>query len=244
MWEREIPKKDALRQWNYETHFREYLLLLSRTGKSGLEFFSNFPQVIELNRIWHKTLNEMRKATQDGKERWALVGFRSDMRTLVLPTVFGIGTQGDLGGGIPASVPSDVMQKEIDKAREKTGIVGLVGDIHTHPRTNKGLQTTRGFSVADFYCLLVPERFFPMTAVVEPDVNFFVFKTRESADIPVNSKVFTQKDFEEYWHGATDKPISVRDLNRRIVEKHNLVLYEGKPGSDLEKIYPFRKHIV
>ena len=54
------PKRRAeniTERWGYETHFREYALLLGRKGLEGLESINNFPDRIGLDEVWHKPLN-------------------------------------------------------------------------------------------------------------------------------------------------------------------------------------------
>ncbi|MCL4552432.1 MAG: hypothetical protein M1305_02595 [Candidatus Marsarchaeota archaeon] len=249
-------------RWDYEKHFREYLLLLARKGKHGLESLRSFPGKIELSPTWHETLNAMREATADGVERWALVGFREDMRTLVLPTVFPRGERGSILQGVKANIPEDVMRREIQRAREKAQVKGIVGDIHSHPRylherlAKRLFGSTRivggggGFSAGDLYSMIIPEGYLPMMAVVEPDEYFFAFRTRDSRDIPTSPEVSSQQAFEKYWYEKSSVRLvagfrvvvspkySTVELNYGIARRHNLVLYRGKPDEDLERIYP------
>lgn len=249
-------------QWDYETHFREYLLMLSRKKIDGLEFFANFPRNIKLNNVWHETLSQMDKETKDGHERWALIGFRDDMRHLILPRIFGIGTKTDYQKRIRASVPSKVIQEEIQKAKDKRGVIGLVGDIHSHPGSfsrqisfemlgfRRVIGAGGGFSAGDLYRMVIKGDFLPVTVVVDGGESFFAFKTRESTDIPVSSLLFPQNVFEKYWYeeygvrleGDFAKHIprgfSHLELNKGIAAKHNLVLYNGRLGEDLTRVYP------
>jgi len=263
MGEGEIKSEEGKHQrWDYDTHFREYLLLLARKKIGGLEFTGNFPRKIELSNGWHETLVQMDKETKDGNERWALVGFREGMRHIILPRVFGVGTRTDYQKRIRAQIPYEVQWREIHKAKEKTGVIDLVGDIHSHPETpfRKSVfelfgfmriaGSNGGFSAGDLYRMVVQENFLPMTAVVDGGKSFFAFKTRESINIPTSRSVFSQDSFEKFWYkkygvqleGEFAKYIppgfSHLELNKGIAARHNLVLYRGKLNEDLTRIYP------
>ncbi len=206
-------------------------------------------------------LDKMREETKDGHERWALVGFREDMQNLVLPRVFGLGTKTDYQNRIGARIPYKVRLKEIQKAKVKTRVVNLVGDIHSHPQSSlkstvnelfgrRIFSSDGGFSAADLYRMVIQEQFLPMTALVDGYENFFVFNTRESIDIPTSSNVFSQDSFEKYWYekygvrleGDFAKYIPPGfkhlQLNKGIAKKHGLVLYKGNPREDLIRISP------
>ena len=241
--------------WDY-SHFREYLLALTR----GRDFFlpsTDYPQEIELGTEWHQALDQMRKDSQDGIERFALIGFKEDRRSLYLPTV--------LAQGMPDHVPSEVIRKEIELARQRSRMTGFVGNIHSHPRqlqkdiwgglTNSGLKGA--FSPADLYGMVVPRDPKTMMVVVEGVENVVAMKTKQSTDLGIESKLFSQDAFEKYWFekygfeylgsvkefGARRaKPIrpdaNSWSINTGIATRHNLVLYRGKSGENLKRQYP------
>jgi hypothetical protein len=254
--------------WEFESHFREYMILLARKGKDGLESIENFPKIIQLNNVWHETLDKMRDETRDGYERWTPIGFREDMRNLILPSVFAIGKQrSDISKSVRAKVTYEVINKEFQRAKKRTGIVGLVGDIHSHPRhlnarnlheriTRELFGSTRltsrggGFSAGDLYNMVTQDQFPLVMAVVDGKENFFGFKTRESKNIPVQSILFNKETFEKYWYekfgiklsGEVGIRVSVGyrtvNLNKAIAHEHNLVLYKGHSKADLKRIFP------
>lgn len=245
--------------WEYN-HFKEYLLSLTE----GQEFLpiDRHPNSIELSEGWHQTLDQMRKDSQDGIERWALVGFKDDKKSLYLPAI--------AAQGLPDHVPASVMSNEVHKAKNTAGIMGLVGDIHTHPRElkesiwgkfiNGSKKDIARFSAGDLYTLLVPSRWGSFISIVDGDENLFAFRTRTTNDIGINSAFFNQESFERYWYqenGFVYKgnvqqfgaqrviPVSpnanVWKVNTDIAERHNLVLYRGKIGENLEKVFPQSK---
>jgi hypothetical protein len=78
--------------WGYETHFREYILLLGQKGKDALESIDQFPRQIELDARWHKILDHLRAETKsDGNERFTLIGFRPDSRDSYIPDTPAVG---------------------------------------------------------------------------------------------------------------------------------------------------------
>ena len=237
--------------WNFDSHFREYLLLLARKGESALESSDHFPLEIELNPIWHKAMARLFKETNDGKERLALIGFKSDMRELVIPEVFGIGEDRNINNGFRASIPGSVYSTEMEKAKKENGVVGLVGDIHTHPidpitlwvrdrfGSSRNFDGDGGFSAGDLYFLVSKRGMsLPMMGVVDGKESFFAFKTRQTKYIP---DALSMDDFEKYWYEKVNifkKGGSSYFLNRLIAKEHNLAFYRGLPDENLKRIYP------
>src|SRR5215212_10069750 len=85
---REPPKSEteSLKQrWDYETRFKSYLYRIGVLGNEGVEAISNFPERIELNDRWHNRLNEIKKESYDGIERWLPVGMKQDRSLDFLP---------------------------------------------------------------------------------------------------------------------------------------------------------------
>lgn len=237
---------------------REYLLGLTRS-REFLVSILDYPRQIGLSQGWHDTLDQIRKDSVDGIERLALVGFKEDRRAIYLPT---IGVK-----GLPDHVPSAIISREIQRARVKAGITGLIGDIHSHPRSliesiwgnTSDQQNTAGFSAGDLYRMVSPGEFLPMMVVVEGNGNIVAFKTKESTDTGLDRNVLTQEGFEKYWYekngfrylGRVEKygaeravPISPNangwNVNLGIAERHKLVLYRGGAGNNLVKLFPMR----
>jgi len=249
---------NKLERWTYDGQLREYLLLYARKGEEGLESRNNFPQWMELSKGWHETMDQMEQETKDGYERWAFIGFRQDMQDIVLPRVFGQGTKGFLH----AEVKSDVWENALQEAQKKTGIVGLVGSIHSHPNPlwhktyNKifgplGIFAAgTGFSAGDLYFLSIDQSEDAMEALVQGKDRFMAFRTRESRNSQLSKDLSTQEDFVRYWYRKSgfrlvkDVPItapikiSIEKINKKIAEGHSLVLYKGRSGEDLKRLYP------
>ena len=255
-------KSDLPRNWDY-SHFREYLLALTR-GKNFLLPVGQYPDSIQLNGGWDEALKKMRKDTIDGYERWALVGFKEDRRSLYLPTI--------AARGLPDHVPGKLQMEEIDKARVKAGIIGFVGDIHSHPkdlveeiwfRAFTDLDELVGwdldraiFSAGDLYRIVVPDSDILMMGLVEGQENLFAFRTRESTDLGVSRDALPQEAFEKYWYERNGFRYlgSVKEygakrvqaitptadrwvVNTEIAERHKLVLYRGSSGTNLTKVF-------
>lgn len=255
MKEREIhsENKHDLRNetWKFESHFREYLLRVAKNGESSLEFSDQFPLEIELNQTWHNAMNRLLKETNDGKERLALIGFRNDMRELIIPEVFGIGERSDSKNGYRANIPVSIFNSEAEKAKREFGIVKLVGHIHTHPRdpltllvrdqfgTSRDIDGDSGFSVGDLYSLVSKNvKFTPMIGVVDGKDIYFAFKTRQTKCLRGD---VSQSDFENYWYKKINiykKGGSSYFLNQLIAREHKLAFYWGHPNQNLHRIYP------
>jgi hypothetical protein len=249
-------------RWGYESHFKEYLLLLATKGSIALEKTRQFPEKIELGITWHETLNNMRESTaSDGIEKWAFAGVKTERRGVFLPTVPIKGTSD--------YVPSETMIKMMNWARNKPGIVDFLGDIHSHPNdfaeslsqrvlalvTDKH-NLVEMFSAGDFYSLITwPSMWF--TTVVAREYNIFAFKAKESTGLGVSQDGFTQDNFEKHWYekfgyrylGSAKEfgafraiPVSLnanqKKMNIEIARRHGLLIYQGKANKDLIKIFP------
>lgn len=247
-------------KWDYSTYFREYLLLLASKKDLGLESKNNFPEKIQLSYGWHKMLNKVRDKTDDGNEYWGFVGFKEDKRNLWFPNL--------PAKGYDSYVPGELIKLETNKARDKFGIVDLLGDAHSHPtdfftkvkqhlpnRNSYGLKAA--FSAGDLFIVVNTEHFRPFIAVVEGDCNLFAFRTRETKGLGVSSHIFNQDSFEKYWYEkngykylggvkmfGANRATPVTDsanpygVNIDIAERHSLVIYQGMKGKDIKRVYP------
>lgn len=247
------PKENS--SWQYP-YFREYLLALTR-GKDFLLPINQYPNKIQLSNQWHETLDRMRRDTLDGKEKWSLIGFKDDRRSLWLPTAPVTGEASFVGW--------EHMSKQIDRAKEKEGITELLGDIHTHPSWyekkiwgpfKKRNSNVARFSAADLYTILLPSRYRPIIGVVEGNDNLFAFRTRSTRTIAPWQYPNNQDEFERYWYtrGGFVYKGSVREygadravpisadasgwkVNTLIADHHDLVFYRGQSGKDLNLVY-------
>jgi hypothetical protein len=246
-----IPKGEAenrVQRWDYETHFREYALLLGRRGSEALESIKSYPERIELNSVWHGALNRMRDETKgDGHERYSLISYDETAREFSFPEV---SVRGELH-----LVPSDVIGEEVRKAKDERRVTSIVGDIHTHP--HKG-----PFQPDDLLWMLVKPQDFPtlMAGLSTTRENIFAFQTRETEPITQYSNIAPEKYsafFRDYWlkeagyklskNQKEIYPISVFpniwQVSLGIAEKHRLALYKGKPNEDLVRIHTDQKQI-
>jgi hypothetical protein len=90
-------------------------------GNEEVEALSNFPERIELNDRWHNRLNEIKKESYDGLERWLPVGMKQDRSLDFLPE------------NSQKGFYTHVTPLTADQIKEKYGIVHNIGEIHTHP---------------------------------------------------------------------------------------------------------------
>ena len=234
-----------LRQRQDPTHtfwtcqqFEDYIKSLAK-GSDALAFSDDFPRRIALYRTWHEVFNTLRaQAASEGRERWAMIGFKADRSRVYLQTNGSLGSEG--------SVSHTVRQKTIDSAKQK-GIVGLIGSIHSHP------GASNFFSAEDLFTVVVSKGE-SITAVAEPSANLFAFRSFDSVSVPSGPFGLTQQSFAKYWyeqcgykvirsnHQGTittpslySKPVGV---NKAIAQKHKLVIYSGLPNRHLTRIYP------
>lgn len=257
----ESSEKGKFNKWDYNARFREYLLLLSTKKEIGLEFKKNYPAQIELSPRWHKLFGKVRTSTlENGKEHWGFIGYKEDHRSLWFTST--------PAEGYDSYVPGELIRNETNKARDKFGIVDLVGDVHSHPRgflervdqnflTFNASGLKAAFSAGDLYLLANTEEFRPMMAVVEGDYNLLVFRTRETKGLGMSSILFDQDSFEKFWYEkygfkylgnvkkygayrvkALTDTANIFDVNIGIAERHNLVIYQGKKGEDVKRIFP------
>ncbi len=217
-------------RWNYDK-FREYLLLLTR-GKDFALSAKNYPEKIALGKNWHDVLNQIRKDSEDGIERFAVIGFKEDKKAIYIQTI--------LLKGSPESVPQEVIDQAVDRAR-KHGIEYRLGNIHSHPRQlyekiwgviQKPKQHSAVLSQDDLFSFLQ----FPQSVavLVEGNQNLFVFKCRESTGMPIGAEFLNRDTFKKYWSGRFQD----WEMNLKIAERHNLVLYKGQANQDLIKVFP------
>ncbi len=208
-------KKDKTNSWTYE-QFREYLLSLTR-GKEFLLSSEEYPEKIQLSKDWQEILDNMRKESADGYERWALIGFKADRRSLYLPEVS--------AKGATTHVPGMIMLETLDRAKSQFHMVDMVGDIHTHPQTSKAI-----FSAGDLYTLLISEQYAKnnsMIMALGEYEDIIAFKTRDTEVVTLPTSVFSQESFEKYWYdknGEADQ----WNVNLDIATRHKVVLYKGK----------------
>ena len=221
--------------WNYE-QFRQYLIRLTE-GRGALLPVDQYPDKIELSEDWLKVISKMRVDSQDGKERHALVGYRPG-GGIILQTL--------PSQGLSDTVPREVVKEAIKRAREKAGVIGILGTIHSH--AVKRLQQRNWwklrmedkrhnavFSTEDLYGLLIAEQFSPFEAVVQGNDMLFAFQSRETQGLGMPSVAFPQHVFTAYWHQQFAHD---RDMNIEIARRHNLVFYNrAYPGNDLKRVY-------
>lgn len=247
-------------RWDYSSQFRNYLLLLASKKELGLEFRGNFPKEIELSYGWHRMLGKVRDRSQNGKEHWGFVGFKEDRQQLWFPAI--------PAEGYDSYIPEDLIAEEERKARDKFGIVDLLGDAHSHPSDFLTKVTQRlpglsrygmkgAFSAGDLYIIANTERFRPFMAVIEGDYNLFVFRTKETKGLGIGSEYFNQESFEKLWYEqngyrylggvkefGANRAIAISPLanpykvNADIAKRHQLVIYQGKKGKDIKRVYP------
>ncbi len=227
-------KRDT--RWSYD-YFHEYLLALARSGEKFLLPQDQYPTRIALNPNWHGLLDQLREITRDAIERWVFVGFKEDRRTLYFPKV--------PVKGLPDRIPNEVVLEKIKEARNR-GIIGLVGDIHSHPGVDISTEQSYndykrypkifadmklpGFSVGDLSTLIQPENTLQMRGVVAGYFNLFAFRTRGTENTPIDAL-----------RELVAKPSTsglAWDSNIRIAKHYNLVLYRGEAGKDLVRVFP------
>lgn len=241
--------KERVNRWAYD-QLREYLLALTR-GREFLLSSKEYPEEIQLSKDWQEILDRMRQESVDGHERWALVGFKIDKRALYLPEVPSKGTT--------THVPSNVILETLDRAKWQSHLIDMVGDIHTHPKHPRAI-----FSAGDLYTLLISDQYAnknnSMIMVLGEQENTVAFKTRDTESLTFSASIFSQESFEKYWYerngfeykGNVEKFGAERAIaktpwadgwkvNLDIADRHNLVLYKGKPNGPLIKQFPQRK---
>lgn len=250
---KDLERVATTEKWEYP-RFREYMLALTK-GPDFLLPFDRYPKRIELSNPWHELLDQMRRESKDGVERWALIGFKDDRQSLYLPTTLTKGSSHRISVG--------VANRAIAYAKAKAGIVDLVGDIHSHP--NGWLEklyhlqnlpyalfkgNSHGFSIADLFAL----SYQPFIGLAEGDRNLFAFKSRETHTVPGHALGSNLDEFEKHWnHKMGIRKISIGDsqaeiaidprsniwsMNKKIAKKYKIVLYKGSPDKDLVRVIP------
>lgn len=241
MEEVEIPRvitgKEGPNRWNYE-YFREYLRAISR-GPNFLESALNYPQWIQLSPDWHQMFDNHAVESEDGLERWSLIGFRKNQGDI--PIILQMKPK----RGMPDHIPSRVIDKEIQDAIGEGVIDDVVGDTHSHPeklaweiwKIRIPKPHTAWLSPGDFFRISTAARikYLPVQCVIQGNNQLVVLKTSHTKE--VRSPYPSQKEFEKYWYG---RGLSPEGLNLAIAAKYRLVLYRGNPGEDLRKIFPPR----
>jgi len=240
--EGEQSAEPQVERWGFESHFQEYALLLAKKGKDGLESIDNFPQRIELNDEWHRTLEKIRLETEDGLERGTLTGFPGDMRKLTISDKLVVGKK--------ASIK---FLDSLENAKQKHGIDKVVGTIHSHPghwdspekryiEPGRSFSEYRGFTTKDFHTYLKPSyQSLFIDGVVDSQVNYFVFLTKDTKFIPKDSKLYRREIFEDYWLYQQTKSLrtfSLWDVDMAIAKEYKLALYRGNSGEDLIRYFP------
>lgn len=230
------------RQWDYDTHFREYMLLLGRKGSEGLESIDRYPDKIALNAVWHGTLDQMRAETMgDGHERYGLITYDETAREFQFPQTVARGT--------PDAISAELARSEFVTAKNELRITGVVGDIHTHPDADP-------FTPRDLYNTINRFRE-PQTLVsglATSQENIFVFRTQET--ITVTPLDLWPKDFvtvfEDHWlnragYRFDEKRTRLIPIAKSpwkwavsfgVAKKYHLALYKGSPGADLVRLSP------
>lgn len=225
-----------------------YLKLLVREGRRSVAFFDEFPFKLALMPAFHEVMDTLRaKAKQEGKERWSLIGYMQDRNRVYVQVNGSLGERG--------RISQELRRSTIEAARSK-GIVGRIGSIHSHFRQEALFEDEGGFSAEDLFILLIPNGDF-LKAVVEPDANYFAFKTFETKNVPSDPFPLTQEAFARLWYeecgysyGGTSASGSrivrsfqsllteEKDVVEAIAERHKLVVYKGEPDRALRRIFP------
>lgn len=208
------------RVWNYD-QFKNYLLLLSKGSEFTLPC-NQYPERIKLSKNWHDILNEMRQESKDGKERYALIGYKNGSSSLYLPKITTIGENRE----IPAEI--------ISAKRKKANQIGIspIGNIHSHPTASRSSDRSNyAFSSSDLYGLLVPAYFTRVAGLAETKINLFVFGTKDTETI-LSPSIFTQDQFNKYW---AEQKLNSWDTSMAIAQRYKLVIYSGQPNGELKR---------
>lgn len=242
--ENPIPPK----AWTYE-QFKNYLIAI---GTSNNEFrlpLNQFPKKIQLSEAWHQLLNQMRKESKDGKERFAGIGIND--QKLYLPKTPEVGNENE--------VPFEALTRHHDRMR-MAQMSGKIGDIHSHPNKFWGCfmedSDVQAFSTQDLFRSITE---IEVNGLVEHNRNLFVFRSKEANLTPLTLDL---EQFNEYWnlkmgirHNSkttlkTERIINtitdnvrpflhpILKINKEIAKKYNLVIYSGKPNRELKRMNP------
>lgn len=234
-----LEGKFAPKVWTSE-YFREYIIALGR-GEKFLLTIDQYPDLIELSKAWHVTLENMRTKTSNGHEHYSTIGFNEIQRT--------VNVQREPLMGNPGQI-STQLQSKAETFANRAGL-NRVGDIHTHPN-----QHNLAFSIGDLYNLVYPGNRNYIMVVLGTNDNLFAFRARNSTTTGLSGDVLTQEGFCKSWYegngyrftgiseaGEKTMPISANapsqwELNLKVAKKHGLVLYESDAKGDLVKVFP------
>ena len=208
------------RKWNYD-QFKAYLLLLSYKPEATL-FYHQSPETIQVTKVWHEFLNQMRDETKDKYERYAVIGCKPESHTLYLPSRTAKGDQ--------HQIPTEIILSERIKAYKND--IKIAGDIHSHPKKHK--NSPQIFSTGDLYIPLVPSQFTKVMCLVEYNKNLLVLTSRETEMIPY-SGIFPQKQFVRYWE---EQSPDTWNTTMKIAQRHKLAIYSGKINEEFRRIAP------
>lgn len=247
-------------KWDYQ-YFRTYLLAAAR-GQDFLLPIYRYPEQIQLNGIWHDSLNQLGKIGQSMLEGYDFVGIEDYKQVIILPARPAIGEK--------YHVPYAVVQSQKEGARKKAGIEKFIGDLHSHPArlyweygTQRGKFTgiEANLSVGDLYFLVSKDPDI-VKGVVEGEQNMFAFRTRATASSSLDylgADKVTQETFTTYWcnsfgigvrrggngdyylskvNGGVMAPLDLLNMNKAIAQTHSLALYKGEKDKDLVRIFP------
>lgn len=232
-------------KWTY-SQLEQYLALTSVRQTGNLIDLNEAPQEIELSSDLHESLNQLRGGN---KERLLPLGFRRGQDVLCLPTPFKEGTSHSTRG----------KAKFMEELRREQDLI-VAGTIHSHPtplieRIVRrfllfGLDPT-GFSVADFYIWLGPERYHPVKGVVEGDDNLFVFRTKRTPEFTYRKmQSYTKDEFVREWLDRCNIKYlemgwgydllsgSIPRLNLEVAQYYKCALYKGKKDQNLKRLHP------
>jgi len=239
-----IDIEPKFERWSWEKHFRNYLLMLAKKGDKGLESLKNYPSKVDLGPDINEVLDRCRKETETGDERYGLSGADADGFQLFVSQKFWKGNEEWFNGGLRKMVPGEVVYAARVGASEK-GLEVILGDIHSHPWSmfegmmmELGIRDLHYFSAPDILGLLKLKDVFRM--LVTGNQNLLIMKSVETA-ATVKDLEMSGEEFENYWF---DKVTGVSQnnwgatVNKKICEAHRLVLYKGKRGKELHRIFP------
>lgn len=255
----DLKPEGGNRTWTYENHLKNYLLVLGRLGKDGLERRENFPRIMTLSRDMNLNIERIRIAQRDGHERYALLGYSPQSSDIIFPSK---PAKGDRD-----SISTQTVVEEMKKMKDDLGVVAFVGDIHSHPSARiyypehwaedpatisarlatfvdkTGKSDLAAFSPQDLYSMMSTRETYSQSmqvmGVVQGRKNLFAFATRETFSVKPNE--LSWNAFEAYWvqklqeitSSGETKVDPIWELNLMIAKAHNLVLYKGNPGEVL-----------
>jgi hypothetical protein len=228
--------------WNEES-FRQYLLLFARKGNQALETRRNLPQVLELGKPWHDTLNTMRQQSLDEFGlRWSLVGANENLDKLLIPK------QAD-EVGIWRDFPSTKsIKKKIEGLHEK-GFSEIVGTIYSHSLSteekfhpdpnipkNPPVNESIDISTKEWYRFLsTPQEL--ILAEADAQGNTVVLKTKETPVLDLR-QFPDETSFIYSWKDEFDHFPSLAEEAIELSKRYHVALYRGKPDQVLNIVLP------